>query len=299
MDLEVSEPVDFSTGDHQHLVRKAGDNSTQPESKETKATPPSPELKQTHGKPKPKTNQRADFYVVEISDETTPEESNAEASPFSEASIRRGFIVKVFLLLSAQLVITGAIISVFIFWLGLKNWVHKNPWFTYAIFPAFFAVLIVLACCENLRRQVPANYLLLGLFTFLQGLMLGAVSVFYEADEVLWAIGATALVTLSLTLFALQTKLDFTLLNEVLFVLLVVLLIYGILLIFIRSYWLHLLYAALGTVLFSFYLVMDVQLLMGGSHHVQLDPEEYVFAALNIYLDIINLFIFILQLIGR
>ncbi|XP_036184122.1 protein lifeguard 1-like isoform X2 [Myotis myotis] len=257
MDLEVSEPVDFSTGDHQHLVRKAGDNSTQPESKETKATPPSPELKQTHGKPKPKTNQRADFYVVEISDETTPEESNAEASPFSEASIRRGFIVKVFLLLSAQLVITGAIISVFIFWLGLKNWVHKNPWFTYAIFPAFFAVLIVLACCENLRRQVPANYLLLGLF------------------------------------------LDFTLLNEVLFVLLVVLLIYGILLIFIRSYWLHLLYAALGTVLFSFYLVMDVQLLMGGSHHVQLDPEEYVFAALNIYLDIINLFIFILQLIGR
>uniref|UniRef100_G1Q1M5 Transmembrane BAX inhibitor motif containing 1 n=1 Tax=Myotis lucifugus TaxID=59463 RepID=G1Q1M5_MYOLU len=299
MDLEVSEPVDFSTGDHQHLVRKAGDDSAQPESKETKATPPSPGPKQTHGKPKPKTDQRADFYVVEISDETTPEESNAEASPFSEASIRRGFIVKVFLLLSAQLVLTGAIIAVFIFWPGLKNWVHRSPWFTYSIFPAFFGVLIVLACCEDLRRQVPANYILLGLFTFLQGLMLGAVSVFYEVDEVLWAIGATALVTLSLTLFALQTKLDFTLLNGVLFVALVVLLIYGIILIFIRSYWLHLLYAALGTVLFSLYLVMDVQLLVGGSHHVKLDPEEYVFAALNIYLDIINLFIFILQLIGR
>lgn len=90
MDLEVSEPVDFSTGDHQHLVRKAGDDNTQPESKETKATPPSPGPQETHGKPKPKTNQRADFYVVEISDETMPEENNAEASPFSEASIRRG-----------------------------------------------------------------------------------------------------------------------------------------------------------------------------------------------------------------
>lgn len=90
MDLEVSEPVDFSTGDHQHLVRKAGDDNTQPKSKETKAMPPSPEPNQTQGKPKPKTDQRADFYVVEISDETTPEESNAEANPFSEASIRRG-----------------------------------------------------------------------------------------------------------------------------------------------------------------------------------------------------------------
>ncbi|XP_008149343.1 protein lifeguard 1-like [Eptesicus fuscus] len=299
MDVEVREPVDLSSGDHQHLARKAADEGSQPKPKQAKATAPAPEPKQTARKPPPKTDQRADSYVVDISEETTPEESNTVASPFSEESIRRGFIVKVFLLLSAQLVVTGTIIGVFIFWPGLKNWVHKNPWFTYAIFPAFFAVLIVLACCEKMRRQVPANYILLGLFTVLEGLMLGAVSVFYGAEEVLWAIGATALVTLSLTLFALQTKLDFTLLHGVLFVSLVVLFIYGILLLFIRSYWLHLLYAGLGTVLFSLYLVMDVQLMVGGSHHLKLDPEEYVFAALNIYLDIINLFLFILQLIGR
>ncbi|XP_069443489.1 protein lifeguard 2-like isoform X10 [Ovis canadensis] len=134
---------------------------------------------------------------------------------------------------------------------------------------------------------------------FLQGLLLGTVSVFYNAEEVLWATGATALVTLSLSLFALQTKWDFTLLNGMLFVLLFVLIIYGIILIFIRSYWLHLLYAGLGTVIFSLYLVMDVQLMVGGRHHhSDLDPEEYVFAALNIYMDIINLFLFILQLIG-
>ncbi|EFB22740.1 hypothetical protein PANDA_014977, partial [Ailuropoda melanoleuca] len=165
--------------------------------------------------------------------------------------------------------------------------------------PAFFVVLIVLACCGKLRRKVPANYILLGFFTVLQGLLLGAVSVFYNAEEVLWATAATALVTLSLTLFALQTKWDFTMLNGMLFVLLFVLIIYGILLLFIRSYWLHLLYAGLGTIVFSLYLVMDVQLMVGGRHHhSDLDPEEYVFAALNIYLDIINLFLFILQLIG-
>lgn len=33
----------------------------------------------------------------------------------------------------------------------------------------------------------------------------------------------------------------------------------------------------------------DVQLLMGGQHQYRVSPDEYVFAAINIYLDIINL----------
>ncbi|XP_072821128.1 protein lifeguard 2 isoform X2 [Vicugna pacos] len=281
LDLEVSEPIDFSAGDHQHLVQKAADSHTQSKSGQSYTASPSPGSREAGGNPHSKAKEREDTYVVQISEETTPEHSDPLPSPFSEAAVRRAFIVKVFLLLSVQLLVTGAIISMFIFW------------------PVFFVVFFVLACCGKLRRQVPANYILLGLFTILQGLMLGTVSVFYNAEEVLWATGTTALVTLSLTLFALQTKWDFTLLNGMLFALLFVLVIYGILLIFIRSYWLHLLYAGLGTVVFSLYLVMDVQLMVGGRHHhSNLDPEEYVFAALNIYMDIINLFLFILQLVG-
>ncbi|KAF4019917.1 hypothetical protein G4228_011975 [Cervus hanglu yarkandensis] len=264
MDLEVSEPIDFSSGDHQHLVRKASDSYPGGKTSRSYGTAPSTEgPQQARGNPHSKAGKRADTYVVQISPETTTDDVSPD--PFSEAAVRRAFIVKVFFLLSIQLLITGAIISLFVFW------------------PAFFVVFIILACCGKLRRQVPANYILLGLFTILQGLLLGTVSVFYDAEEVLWATGVTALVTLSLSLFALQTKWDFSLLNGMLFVLLFVLIIYGILLIFIRSY----------------YLVMDVQLMVGGHHHhSNLDPEEYVFAALNIYMDIINLFLFILRLIG-
>ncbi|XP_007461952.1 PREDICTED: protein lifeguard 2-like [Lipotes vexillifer] len=300
MDLEVSEPIDFSSGDHQHLVQKAADDTIQSKSARSYRTSSSTHgPQQTHGNPRSKAGERGDTYVVEISAETTTEDSNPLSGPFSEAAIRRDFIVKVFFLLSVQLLITGAIISLFLFWKALRVWVVKNPWFTYALLPAFFVVFIILACCGKLHCQVPANYILLGLFTILQGLLLGTMSVFYNAEEVLWATAATALVTISLALFALQTKCDFTLLNGMLFVLLFVLITYGTLLIFIRSYWLHLLYAGLGTVIFSLYLVMDVQLMVGGCHHhSDLDPEEYVFAALNIYMDIINLFLFILQLIG-
>jgi FtsH-binding integral membrane protein len=38
--------------------------------------------------------------------------------------------------------------------------------------------------------------------------------------------------------------------------------------------------------------------MMGGNRKYALDPEEYIFAALNIYLDVINLFMYILMIVG-
>lgn len=47
------------------------------------------------------------------------------------------------------------------------------------------------------------------------------------------------------------------------------------------------------------YLVFDTQLILGGKHRrYTVSPEEYVFAALNLYLDIVNLFLLLLQLIS-
>jgi len=43
---------------------------------------------------------------------------------------------------------------------------------------------------------------------------------------------------------------------------------------------------------------MDTQLILGGKHKYSINPEEYIFAALNLYLDIITIFLLLLQLIG-
>ena len=57
-------------------------------------------------------------------------------------------------------------------------------------------------------------------------------------------------------------------------------------------------YGAAGALVFMIYIVYDTQLMIGGKHKYSLDPEEYVFAALNLYLDIINLFLYLLSIIG-
>lgn len=53
-----------------------------------------------------------------------------------------------------------------------------------------------------------------------------------------------------------------------------------------------------GAIIFSLYIVYDTQLMMGGKHKYSLSPEEYIFASLNIYMDIVNLFLYILTIVN-
>ena len=83
-----------------------------------------------------------------------------------------------------------------------------------------------------------------------------------------------------------------------LFVLVIVLFCFGIAAAIIQSKILSLVYASIGALIFSAYIVFDTQLMLGGKHKYSLSPEEYIFAALNLYLDIVNLFLFILTIVG-
>ncbi|XP_068179104.1 protein lifeguard 1 [Antennarius striatus] len=222
-----------------------------------------------------------------------------EECGFSDAVIRRAFIRKVYLTLMIQLLVTVGIICAFLYWETLREWTWDNYWFSYAMIGAAVVLILVLSCCDNLRRRVPLNFIALGLFTVVEGLMLGSVTVNFNAEAVLWAVGATALVSFALTLFAMQSKWDFTLLSGSLWVFGWTLLSFGLLAVILRSQYLYIAYACLGTLLFSLYLVFDTQLILGGKHRKhEVSPEEYIFAALNLYLDIVTLFLLLLQLIG-
>ena len=84
-----------------------------------------------------------------------------------------------------------------------------------------------------------------------------------------------------------------------LFVILLVFILFGIVAMFFPNIPIvRKVYAGIGALIFSLYLVYDTQLMMGGKHKYSLSPEEYIFASLNLYLDIVNIFIYILSLFG-
>lgn len=218
---------------------------------------------------------------------------------FGEKAVRLGFIRKVYAILCAQLSLTLGLIGLFMMD-DVKNYARgEGQWMFWVALVVMIVTLITMACCDGVRRKTPHNYIFLTLFTAAEGFLLGVATSMYEVSEVLISVGVCAAVVLALTLFAFQTKLDFTAWGGALLAVLVVFVIFGFIAAFLPNQrTVRLVYAAIGTIIFSLYIVYDTQLMIGGSHKYSLSPEEYVFAALNLYLDIVNLFMYILQIVG-
>ncbi|XP_046993181.1 protein lifeguard 1-like [Schistocerca americana] len=217
---------------------------------------------------------------------------------FSEKTIRHGFIRKVYGILMCQLAVTTAFIALFLYHLPTKRYVQTHQGIFWAAFIVVIVTLIAMSCCTNVRRKAPTNFIFLFIFTIAESVLLGVAASTYDAEAVIMAAGISAAVCLGLSIFAFQTKWDFTVMGGVLFVAVIILMIFGIVAIFIPGKVIILIYASLGALIFSVYLVYDTQLMIGGKHKYSISPEEYIFAALNLYLDIINIFLYILTIIG-
>nr|XP_028576909.1 protein lifeguard 2 [Podarcis muralis] len=220
---------------------------------------------------------------------------------WDDRSVRRVFIRKVYSILLIQLLVTVAIVALFTFCEPVQTYIQANPAWYWASYAVFFITYLILACCSGPRRYFPWNLILLSIFTLSMAYLTGMLSSYYNTKSVLLCLGITALVCLSVTLFSFQTKYDFTSCQGVLFVMLMVLLFSGIILAILLPFkyvpWLQAIYAVLGAIVFTMFLAFDTQLLMGNRRYA-MSPEEYIFGALNIYLDIIYIFSFLLQIFG-
>lgn len=128
--------------------------------------------------------------------------------------------------------------------------------------------------------------------------MLGMISAYHDVDAVLIAIGITLLITVGVTIFAMQTKYDFTQNCMLVAVCLGFALIgFGIACIFVRNNIMQAVYGGLGALLMALFLAIDTQLILGNKRFA-FNPEDYVLATLQLYLDICQLFLYLLTLLG-
>jgi len=239
-------------------------------------------------------------------------------SSFSEKSIRRLFIRKVYGILLSQLLLTTIIIGIIVFVPAVKGiycftemrdgiphcvqgGMHSSGraiyWASYVV---FLVTYITIACCESVRRRSPGNLIVMFIFTVALSLMAGSICVYHDVWWVMMAMGITCLLCLGLTLFSFQTKLDITGWGMYLFAACWILFIFGIFAIIFASMGyriLYLVYSALMALLFSMFLVYDTQMIMGGKKH-QISPEDHVYGAIQLYVDVVYIFLAILSL-GR
>lgn len=125
------------------------------------------------------------------------------------------------------------------------------------------------------------------------------VTAFYTTDSVLYVFFLTGAIFACLTYYARTTDTDFTGMGNYLAMALIGICLVGFIMCFFPGGVMEKIYAGAAAILFSAYIVYDTQLIMGGDHKMQFQVDDYVFAALNIYLDVLNLFLELLRLLGE
>lgn len=215
-----------------------------------------------------------------------------------DGEVRSGFVQKVYGILSVQLIITAAIAAPIA--AQDPHWVAENVRTCQACMIISLVAVVSVGCCfQNIARQVPYNYLFLLLVTVCEAVVVGFICAMYTANSVILAVLETAGIFFGLTLYACTTKSDFTGFGPYLATALWGLLLTSMISFFLPGDSLRYMISGFGAILFSFYIVYDTQMICGGKHKQgAYGVDDYVFAALNIYLDIINLFLYILELFG-
>uniref|UniRef100_A0A3Q2Z6B7 Protein lifeguard 3-like n=1 Tax=Hippocampus comes TaxID=109280 RepID=A0A3Q2Z6B7_HIPCM len=231
---------------------------------------------------------------------TNPREMEGFLSTqWESTSVRHAFIRKVYLILAAQLTVTFSVVAVFTFVEPVKMFVIKYPGIYWASLVVYFMVYCILICCKEPRRRFPWNLVLLAVFVSSGDYTSEAI--YYETKAVFLAMGITALVCVTVTVFCFQTKVDFTSCGGFLCIAAILLVIIGTVTAIVLSFhyvpWLHMLYAAIGAIIYTLFLVYNTQLLIG-NRELALSPEEYVYGALSLYIDIVHIFLFMLQISG-
>lgn len=177
---------------------------------------------------------------------------------------------------------------------GLNAWVAVHPIIG---FIGFIAVLFGLIFAVQATADSPLGVILLLVFTGIMGMMMsGAIEASLALKNghmiVAQAVAGTAVATFCCGLYAMVTKRDFSSWGSALFGILVGLAIVSFLNLWLQLPGLQLALSFVGLLLFSAYLIYNVQQVVNGGE------TNYVRATMAVYLDVMNIFINLLSILS-
>ena len=226
---------------------------------------------------------------------------NSEDDQIIKDQIRNGFIRKVFGIVTFQLIFSFSFI-LFCQAKSIKNFIAHNEGFCVILFSIstiiFILSVCVISCNRELARKVPTNYILLFCVTLSESILSAAAAINYPLEIVITAILLTIAASIGIICYTLKTKRDLSYCGMTLFALISQLFFFGFLNLIFRSNFLNLVYTFLSAVMFGLYLVYDVQLI-SGKFGREYSVDDYIFAAMELYIDIIRLFLEILRILSK
>ncbi|MBK6324750.1 MAG: Bax inhibitor-1/YccA family protein [Chloroflexi bacterium] len=227
----------------------------------------------------------------------------------SEAKLAETFnavMARVYLWMTLGLVVTTAVSFYVVTQPAVMNFVFGSFWVLMVLFIAQIALVIALVRSLN-KLSTGAALAMFFAYAALNGVTLSSILLAYDLGVVTMAFGVTAVVFTLLTIVGLTTKQDLTKWGPILFFGLIGIILATLVNMFLRSSTLDLIITYLGIIIFLALIVYDTKYIKKMTYAAAAQQGDLqavigrisVLGALKLYLDFINLFLYILRLLGR
>lgn len=211
--------------------------------------------------------------------------------------IRKGFIWKVYSILLYQITLTALMVFISMNVQSIKNFILTDYIIYICVIITTLLCVLLPICAPDIYRKVPLNYVLLTVFTFGIGYLVSiAIINTKNTSNVIVSFVLTFITVSTLTIYAWKSDKDFTLYGGILVVFLILLVFGSLIMLFFPVTLVSIIITICSLLLFAGYVLYDTQLIIGNKSN-KFTEEDYILAAMNLYLDIINIFLEILKLL--
>jgi len=209
---------------------------------------------------------------------------------------------KVYFMLAIMLSITAGVICICLLVEPINSYIRNGGglWIMWTGWGVFIFLYFFLVCpCCSVRRKYPLNLVMLGLISIAMGWSLGATCCYYEFDEIVQAGLGTVGIVVGITLLTYLNFFDITKIWQIIMLIpLAMLFTWPWFWIFGYNNALYTFYCSLGVAAAALFLAFDTKMIMGGGR-IELSPDEWVVAVVELYYDICLIFQYMLALMGR
>lgn len=225
--------------------------------------------------------------------------SNEIAASYSTESARK-FMIRVYNWMTIGLAITGVISFLFAYTPQTRNLIMTSPGLLWIAIILQLVVVIAMSAAVN---KISASTATIGfiIYSLLTGITLSTIFFVFKIETIASAFFVCAGMYLAMSIFGYLTKRSLSGLGSFMMMGLFGLIIASIVNLFVASSTLYWMINYVGVLVFAGLTAFDTQKIKEMSYQVEGDEmskKAAIFGSLTLYLDFINLFLFLLRIFG-
>ena len=227
---------------------------------------------------------------------------NQQLSLTQQEQALKSFMPRVYLWMVAALLVTAAVAWTVYSSENLSTFFFSNPWITIGLFVGQIVLVVSLSAAISKLSPVVATLLFFG-YAALNGIVFSSIFLAYTNTSIASTFVATAGMFGIMSIVGLTTGMDLTKVGNIAFMALIGIIIASLINLFLQNAALYWVISIAGVLVFVALIARDTQKLKEMALKTDVNSEQgqksSLMGALILYLDFINLFLFLLRIFGR